>query len=666
MIDAAHDSLCQALRLDDQDAWAFFLRAACHLISGRRQDARRDLFSACRVKNDREARAAAAGLLALLDIKENRGAGPWQATINTSHPPDAALLALAALLRRQCGATSAAVATLTRALALGPDRYLFAARAELFAAMGRTSEALADASAALRRETDSQTLLLRGRLLLEKGDAFRAGVDAVSAFSLGAADGEHLAMSAAKSLSETGRSKQSIAILGALMAAARKSGRALITKTPLDSLKTAARKPREALTPQTPPAPARQPVKALSARTAPLHFPPRILLLAARGQSAAALKLARSASRHAAASSGCAETCLALRLALAGGDFHASEKLADRLMDKTRDNSFLRILYTPFHLWEPVPGQTAPPPPEVRRLLLTRLDSWLRGRPRSIWARYLEGIFFPQRRSDLLAGPFMAPPKPKYAWSGFQVGQWFLERREFTEALPRLAAAAAFCKPIFWRSLGFMAEAELCLGRQSAAFRAIDQARAAALEYERPDAEAWRAELLLWIGDYISAKKILKAAAPLSRYGWTWLGGAWVKIGRPDRALEPLNSALKANAHDCEARLWLSEALLRLGRSAEAWREAQKAYRHNTNTSLDFAIVLSAAAAYAHGAPAKGRALFNELPAMFVSRAMSAARLATISQDEERRHILDVILALSRGDRRGGYVSEIWLHPKHS
>lgn len=169
--------------------------------------------------------------------------------------------------------------------------------------------------------------------------------------------------------------------------------------------------------------------------------------------------------------------------------------------------------------------------------------------------------------------------------------------------------------PLDENACGLMAEALLCSGRGTEAFRLM-AGKARALR--SPGFRAWRGQLLLFTGRYAEALRELGpgkgGASPMSA---CWRGAALSALGRTGEALRELRAALSADPDDLEARVWFAETLLKSGRSSAASAEARKVL--NKEPGNPWALLISGLAR-----PGGGNAPFRRAARTLTGRGAGA------------------------------------------
>lgn len=259
------------------------------------------------------------------------------------------------------------------------------------------------------------------------------------------------------------------------------------------------------------------------------------------------------------------------------------------------------------------------------------------------------------------------PADPRrYGWMFKEIGR----KRLFALPPDHGGARAAFAlalasPPPEADAFGRMAEAELCLGREQAAFGWLAKALKACPDQEG-ELLAWRGELKLFTGDYPGALKDLRAAAARrAYYAHTWLALALLKAGHPGPALAAANRAVAANPKDGEALVARGEILRLRGDLAGARRDLLRAlngtfpYRHSLWAGLNLLLLELEAKNNAKALAALRLTTRRNLgagPAEDLCRELAAAGPVRLKRTAE-----DIFRA-ARGCRRDeAYLFALWL-----
>jgi tetratricopeptide (TPR) repeat protein len=150
----------------------------------------------------------------------------------------------------------------------------------------------------------------------------------------------------------------------------------------------------------------------------------------------------------------------------------------------------------------------------------------------------------------------------KYGWINLVAGTCLLDCCQYKAAAQRFSSAGAICGKDHV-TLCRLGEALLCSGQEKKAFAAFAEARAL-LAHE---SDAWKGEMLLFLGRYEDALHALEGPGSLAP---TWRCAAWLRLGRMQDALDALAGLVRARASDREAGLWYAYALALSGEYAEA------------------------------------------------------------------------------------------------
>lgn len=260
------------------------------------------------------------------------------------------------------------------------------------------------------------------------------------------------------------------------------------------------------------------------------------------------------------------------------------------------------------------------------------------------------------------------PADPRrYGWMFKEIGR----KRLFALPPDHGGARAAFAlalasPPPEADAFGRMAEAELCLGREQAAFAWLAKAMKACPD-QRGELQAWRGELKLFIGDYGGALEDLRSAVSRKAYyAHTWLALALLKAGRLAPALAAAHRAVSSNPKDGEALVVRGE-ILRMKRDlAGARRDLRRAlketfpYRHSLWAGLNLLLLELEAGNRAKAVAAlrlTARCSRGAGPAEDLCRELAGA---VYDPARLKRAVEDVFLA-ARGCRRDeAYLSALW------
>ncbi|MBI5489113.1 MAG: tetratricopeptide repeat protein [Deltaproteobacteria bacterium] len=139
--------------------------------------------------------------------------------------------------------------------------------------------------------------------------------------------------------------------------------------------------------------------------------------------------------------------------------------------------------------------------------------------------------------------------------------------------------------PDHWWVRCRMAEAFLAAGDRKRALRELERAASGARRHVRREVLTWHGEVLLWLGDYEAALRLLDRAIRLgaTTFVFGWRGAVRLKLGDLPGALADLDRAVALDPKDLEAVLWRGEAYRVLGRHAEAIADLDRFVEHHPN-----------------------------------------------------------------------------------
>ncbi|MDX6768714.1 MAG: tetratricopeptide repeat protein [Elusimicrobiota bacterium] len=278
---------------------------------------------------------------------------------------------------------------------------------------------------------------------------------------------------------------------------------------------------------------------------------------------------------------------------------------------------------------------------------------------RSVWAH---GWDHPRPDAALAARLSRLEPA-RYGWMGLEDAKDLMSKGALRAALPRLRAAVASTEPGLWLAQCLHGEARVILGEVEAGLEDFDAALALAEGPSRGDVTAWKGEMLLWLGRDAEAAALLEEGARLGgQYAHAWLGGALLRLGRAEEALARLDHAVALSPRDAEARTWRCEALRALGRPREALAAADEALALDAASGPGFYLKVNRALALGESGDADASA--EAVAALEGPELRGARRLLKLGKDAGPRELLEGVLRLSRGLRRDGYPSALWLKPK--
>lgn len=211
-----------------------------------------------------------------------------------------------------------------------------------------------------------------------------------------------------------------------------------------------------------------------------------------------------------------------------------------------------------------------------------------------------------------LSPVFKAPPLPGRAGPVLclPAAEILLDRLEFKKA-EELFSAAAEAWPASELACGKLAETLFCSGREEEALELMAGKQGLVLS---PGFRAWRGQFLLFGGAYKEAvKELEKPIASGNVLGWCWRGAALFKLGRTGPALKDLDTAIKINPDDLEARVWRAELLRTQKKLKSALQDLDQTLR--IMPEHPWALANLALLAAERGDKAAFSAAFGRLPA---------------------------------------------------
>jgi len=291
--------------------------------------------------------------------------------------------------------------------------------------------------------------------------------------------------------------------------------------------------------------------------------------------------------------------------------------------------------------------------------ILAELNRYLRSNPKSRWGYYFRAYYL--SASD--HAPLMFSdcrrirrfPRDRYGWMLYFTGRRWLSDWNFKEALEDLTAAVESSRRSNWRAQCYIAEAHLCRGDLPKSLAALKEARKFVPSIDHGHIDAWEGEILLWAGKYEKSLEAFDAAIKQGpvRYAYGWKGGALVMLGRYDEAIKILDRGISLLPWDTEARIWRCEALYRLNRLKEA--------ASGVVESEDFYFsVIAGLIQRALGNSDAMRREFHRIPSQVVDYVRLKKGIPG-DKDSEIHQILEGIIALSRGVRRGNHELAAWM-----
>ncbi len=352
------------------------------------------------------------------------------------------------------------------------------------------------------------------------------------------------------------------------------------------------------------------------------------------------------------------------RAAAVSGRFEEAQRLGERVLDASRALPHLEALAWPVL----IDGYSMDDmPPEYLTAQDEALDRFVEAQPRSPWGRYLR-LYLTERMvarhpSAVADGAFLRELDAKrYGWMRYEAGTYCLHTGDSARALEDFSAAEACSTPRNWRAQCRIADVLITLGDFTGAKTALRRAEETAGPEKKSAVLAHKAGVMLAIGDFSAALTAVTDAVAQGawRFPHYYRGAALLKLGRAGEALEALDVALLKEPENSVAGLWRGEALLRLGRPAEAAAQAERVLQEHADSF--YARILRGLAEHALGIKgAAGRAL-GEVPAKVRLFAESGAPETSDPDPEEKaRRALERILELSRGARKAGHMSSVWM-----
>ena len=277
----------------------------------------------------------------------------------------------------------------------------------------------------------------------------------------------------------------------------------------------------------------------------------------------------------------------------------------------------------------------------------------LRGVKDDPWRRYWAGALLGGQESLREFSALARFSRARYGWMFFKAGCGALMVGK--PALAERWLGACLRHPASdWRAHAYLGEALACRGEKAAALRELERAVAAAPASDQGKALAWQGGVDLWLGRYALARRRLERAIALGgQHAHCWLGGAWLTLGRPRRALAVLDKTLKMFPQDLEAHVWRAEAKRALGDRRGALKDLAAA------PAGVWPAVLGALCRGELGDKAGAAAQYRKIPARVLSFARRGAWLGAAAA---RKEILEACLKLALGFRREDHGQKIWLN----
>ncbi|MBN1772440.1 MAG: tetratricopeptide repeat protein [Deltaproteobacteria bacterium] len=259
------------------------------------------------------------------------------------------------------------------------------------------------------------------------------------------------------------------------------------------------------------------------------------------------------------------------------GRYRAAFRVAEAVLDKLGRFESLLPLQWPW--WRRV-GRAV----NEERFLARELQR-LRAASRSgrfpHWFAYYRAVLSGQLgrlREALAEFPRLARLAPnRYSWMRQAFVPVHLERLDFRGVIAACRAVLRHAPDQWWVRCR-MAEAYLALGDHAEALRQLRRARAGADPRVVREVLTWHGEVLLWLGRYRAALRLLDRAIRLgaTTFVYGWRGAARLKLGDAEGALEDLDRAIELDAKDIEAYVWRGEAHRLAGRYAAALRDLDR------------------------------------------------------------------------------------------
>lgn len=348
---------------------------------------------------------------------------------------------------------------------------------------------------------------------------------------------------------------------------------------------------------------------------------------------------------------------------MCAGRYHAAFRVAEAVLDRLGRFESLPVLQWPW--WRRV-GRAVN---EERFLVreLQRLRTAARAGRFPQWFAYYRAVLSGQlgRLDDALAElPRLATLEPaRYSWMLQAFVPVHLERLDFRGVIAACRAILRHAPDQWWVRCR-MAEAHLALGDRAEALRQLAQARVGADPRVLREVLTWHGEVLLWMGRYRAALRLLDRAIRLgaTTFVYGWRGAARLKLGDAAGALEDLDRALELDAKDIEAYVWRGEAHRLAGRHAAALRDLDRFLESQPDCcwGLFNRALVRAGLGDDAGLAADLAAVPREVECAVRRRlGLPADRAPTAA---EQRALATAALELGRGVRRWErYLYPIWL-----
>lgn len=181
-----------------------------------------------------------------------------------------------------------------------------------------------------------------------------------------------------------------------------------------------------------------------------------------------------------------------------------------------------------------------------------------------------------------------------------------------------------------WPSACYMAEIDICSGREARGFRRFQEvlSKVTSPGY-RAEILAWRGNMRLLRGQYGPAVRDLETAlAKGSAFARCWLGAALLMLDKTAPALEKLEQVVRIMPQDSEASVWYGEALRRVGRPKEARLALLRVFNNNHSLPNDWAAVNLMILECDAGNETRARKYFLRLGGKLDTPTLSAMRAA--------------------------------------
>lgn len=258
-------------------------------------------------------------------------------------------------------------------------------------------------------------------------------------------------------------------------------------------------------------------------------------------------------------------------------EYGAAFRAAERILDAPDYGSVLSRLWNPW-------GDRSSAAPDA--FFAARMNGLNKARvPAGLehYRTFMRGALFfyagERARAMREFGSLPELPAARYGWMRFPAGWASLYGCDYTRALREFTAAAE-CPVSRTPARGRMAEVYICTGRRAAGFREFTRAIRSAPLWAAAGLNSWEGQMRLFTGDYRRALHRLTAGAEMGDdAAFCWRGAAYSKLGRSAEALADLDKAVRLFPTDKEARVWRGEVLRLAGRPADAVADLDLALR---------------------------------------------------------------------------------------